>query len=364
MSQNRKPSSVIISDREPGLPYSKGLMASRVMATGLSAFRAYQVAERIEEVLLERGDPTVTSQELGQVAVAVLEEVAGQRYAKNYVRWQQVERLDVPLVILIGGATGVGKSTIATQLATRLGIVRVVATDAVREVMRAMFSDELMPSLHTSSFQAGGALRESGFQGGDRVIAGFREQTAAVSVGLNAMVNRAAMEGTSVVIEGAHMVPGFVDLEPNSGRVLAIPVVVTVEDEDVHRSHFAVRGAEASTRPTERYARGFDNIRRIQKFIRSQALSHGVPVIPNYSLDQAIAAVMDLVVERATERAPLIRDEQAAALSSRTYEPSAEIKSGNGAGAGGSDPNSNSHSHSKESSTGGAPVAESKGSTR
>jgi len=356
MSQNRKPSSVIISDREPGLPYSKGLMASRVMATGLSAFRAYQVAERIEEVLLDRGDPTVTSQELGQVAVAVLEEVAGQRYAKNYVRWQQVERLDVPLVILIGGATGVGKSTIATQLATRLGIVRVVATDAVREVMRAMFSDELMPSLHTSSFQAGGALRESGFQGGDRVIAGFREQTAAVSVGLNAFVNRAAMEGTSVVIEGAHMVPGFVELEPTSGRVLAIPVVVTVEDEEVHRSHFAVRGAESSTRPTERYARGFDNIRRIQKFIRSQALSHGVPVIPNYSLDQAIAAVMDLVVERATERAPLLLEEQGGAP--RTGEPSAGVASGNGAGveADGSD--------SKESSAGGAPVAESKGSTR
>ena len=61
----------------------------------------------------------------------------------------------MPLVILIGGATGVGKSTIATQLAHRLGIVRVVATDAaIREVMRAMLSAELMPALHVSSFQA------------------------------------------------------------------------------------------------------------------------------------------------------------------------------------------------------------------
>ena len=66
-----------------------------------------------------------------------------------------MERLDVPLVILIGGATGVGKSTIATQLAARLGIVRVVATDAIREVMRSMLSPELMPTLHTSSFHAG-----------------------------------------------------------------------------------------------------------------------------------------------------------------------------------------------------------------
>ncbi|HEY7283727.1 MAG TPA: hypothetical protein VID47_19290 [Actinomycetota bacterium] len=304
MNESRKPSSVIISDREPGLPYSKGLMASRVMATGLSAIRAYQAAERIEEVLLERGQPTVTSEELGRVAVDVIRDVAGERYAKNYVKWQRVERLDVPLVILIGGATGVGKSTIATQLATRLGIVRVVATDAVREVMRAMFSPELMPSLHTSSFQAGGMLRESGLQGGDRVIAGFREQTAAVSVGLNAFLERAALEGTSVIIEGAHVVPGFVDVDSTKGRVLAIPVVVTVEDEDVHRMHFAVRANDVMSRPAERYSKGFENIRRIQKFIRSQALSHGVPVIPNYSLDQAIAAVLDLVVERATQYAP------------------------------------------------------------
>jgi 2-phosphoglycerate kinase len=348
MSQSRKPS-VIISDREPGLPYSKGLMASRVMATGLSAFRAYQVAERIEEILLERGQPTVTSQELGQVAVAVLQEMAGDRYAKNYVKWQQVERLDVPLVILIGGATGVGKSTIATQLATRLGIVRVVATDAVREVMRAMFSDELMPSLHTSSFQAGGALRESGFQGGDRVIAGFREQTAAVSVGLNAFVHRAAIEGTSVVIEGAHMVPGFVDLESTTGRVLAIPLVVTVEDEDVHRSHFSVRATDVSSRPAERYARGFDNIRRIQKFIRSQALSHGVPVIPNYSLDQAIAAVLDLVVERATKHAAEFEDGAPVVIE----EPTVDVAGGNGTGV-----------EIHEESAGAEPVAESKGSAR
>ena len=42
--------------------------------------------------------------------------------------------------------------------------------------------------------------------------------------------------------------------------------------------------------------------------MKSQALSHGVPVLPNYSFDQAIAAVMDLVMEHATQRAAEIRD--------------------------------------------------------
>jgi hypothetical protein len=35
---------ILISDRQTGLPYSKGLMASQVMVTGLSPYRAYQVA--------------------------------------------------------------------------------------------------------------------------------------------------------------------------------------------------------------------------------------------------------------------------------------------------------------------------------
>ncbi|MBI2237657.1 MAG: hypothetical protein HYU54_03915 [Actinobacteria bacterium] len=303
MKRDVKTPHILISDREPGLPYSKGLMASQVMVTGLSPFRAYQVAEAIEEHLFERGSPSVTTEELNGLAVAVLEEVAGDRYAKNYLRWREVEALDIPLVLLIGGATGVGKSTIATQLAARLGIVRVVATDAIREVMRALFSKELMPTLHTSSFEAGDALREPPTREADRLVLGFREQTAMVAVGLDALLERAAVEGTSVIIEGAHVVPGFFDLESRRDRILAVPVVITVEDEDVHRTHFAARGTDHLSRPAPRYLTGFDNIRRVQRYIKSQALSHGVPVIPNYDFDHCLTAVIDLVMERTTERA-------------------------------------------------------------
>lgn len=290
---------IVISDREPGLPYSKGLRAAEVMVTGLPPYRAYQVAEQVEDRLRERKVTTVTKAELDELTVEVLADIAGERYATNFVRWQDVGRLDVPLVVLIGGATGVGKSTLATQLAVRLGIVRVVATDSIREVMRALFNSRLMPTLYTSSFEADAALREPPTRPADRVIVGFREQTTAVAVGIDALVERAAVEGTSVVIEGAHVVPGFFDLAPYHGRVLALPVVLTVEDEEVHRSHFVVRSADASSRPLERYQRGFANIRRVQKYIKSQALSHNVPVIPNYSLDQALAAIIDLVVEKA-----------------------------------------------------------------
>lgn len=315
----------MVSGDQPGLPYSKGLRASELMVTGLSPFGAYQVAEQVEERLLERGAASVTRSELDEVTAGVLSEVAGERYAAKYMNWQRVVKMNIPLVVLIGGTTGVGKSTIATQLAVRLGIVRVVATDAIREVMRALFAQDLMPTLYTSSFEADSALREPPPRPADRVIVGFREQTSAVSVGIRALVERAAVEGTSIVIEGAHVVPGFVDLEPYRDTVLAVPVVMTVDDEEVHRSHFVARSIDWAMRPYERYLRGFQNIRRVQKYIKSQALSHGVPIVPNYSLDQALSGLTDLVVERATE---VVRGEPASAPR-EVHESSIEMEASN-----------------------------------
>ena len=302
-----KTTHVLISDLVPGLPYSKGLMASQVMVTGLSPFRSWEVAEAIEERLHDLGVSSVTSEELSQIARTVIEDVAGDRYAKNFLRWRKVQSLDIPLVVLIGGATGVGKSTLATQLAARLGIVRVVATDAIREVMRSMLSAELMPTLHTSSFEADRVLREPPTRSSEALVLGFREQTAAVAVGLNALIERAALEGTSIVIEGAHVVPGFFETEAHVDRILAVPVVITVEDEETHRSHFVARDVGGSRR-AQRYASGFENIRRIQRYVKSQALSHGVPIITNHVFDQTLTSVIDLVMEQATARASAVAE--------------------------------------------------------
>jgi 2-phosphoglycerate kinase len=310
---------IAIIDREPGLPYSKGLMASNVMVTGLSPFRAYQIADAIEDRLLETGRTTVTSDELAEVTVDVIRDLAGERFASNYRRWREVEGLDVPLVILIGGATGVGKSTIATQLAARLGIVRVVATDAIREVMRSMLSQQLMPSLHTSTFTADRWLEDVPTRAQDALLIGFWRQTTAVAVGINALIERAALEGTSIVIEGAHVVPGFIDLESHSDRILAVPFILGVDDEDRHLMHFAAREDAIGARPARRYQTGFANIRRLQRYVTKQALSHGVPVVPNVSFDQAIAAVIDLVMERATARALELKQSTSA-----TKEPQME----------------------------------------
>ncbi|MDQ4091117.1 MAG: hypothetical protein M3163_12560 [Actinomycetota bacterium] len=295
---------VVVSDNANQLPYSKGLMASAIMATGLAPARAFGVAEVIEERLEESGAPSITREQLNDLALEVLRAEVGDRYAQSFAKWQMVQRLDIPLVILLGGATGVGKSTIATMLANRLGITRVIPTDAVREVMRSMFTAELFPTLHTSSFDAARVVRTPLPGSADPVVIGFREQTSAVSVGIDALIQRAIDEGTDLILEGAHLVPGFLDYSRFKGKAVVVPLVVIVDEADVHRSHFMQRAREARNRPSERYLDLFENIRKMQRYVRSLAMKHGVAIVPSYNLDATLSQIIDLVVSQAFEAVP------------------------------------------------------------
>lgn len=285
---------VTVRDGKAGLPYSKGLMATSVMAAGLPPPRAYHVAEVVESRLHEEGRHTISSDELRELATLVLEEEIGPRYAENYRTWQRAQDRTLPLIVLVGGTTGVGKSTVATTIANRLGIVRIVSTDAVREVLRGVFKRSIMPALHTSSFDVASVLREP-LLGLDPVLAGFRLQVEAVSVGITKIIRRAVVEGTDLIVEGAHLVPGFMEL-PSSREAIVAPVIITVDDEEIHRSHFVARANDARAMKRRRYIDHFGNIRAVQDYLKELAYENAVPVVASYSLDATVSRVMELVV--------------------------------------------------------------------
>jgi 2-phosphoglycerate kinase len=287
---------IFVAERDHGLPYSKGLTASSLMVTGLAPAQCYAVANRVEEELLALDGATVSEEELTGLTIDVLRREAGDKYAQALIKWHSIAELDMPLIILLGGATGVGKSTIATQLAGRLGITRVVSTDAVREVLRSAFTEEMFPTLYASSFEADKAVRQPIPHSGDRLIIGFREQAAAVAVGCQALIDRAIAENTDLILEGAHLVPGFLE-GIDSDRAVIVPLLVKVEDEELHRSHFYWRSRDS--RPKDRYLNGFKKIRRIQKYMESSALVRGVPAISHVDLDSTLSQIIDIVIAQA-----------------------------------------------------------------
>ncbi|MEP6908990.1 MAG: hypothetical protein ABI896_01010 [Actinomycetota bacterium] len=278
-------------------PYSKGLMARALMRVGVSAVRAYELARRVEKDLLDNKKESIAFDRVHDLAVEVLGDSEGEKAAGRLRRYRDLEELDLPIIVLIGGATGTGKSTVATEVAYRLGITRVTSTDFVRQTLRAFFSPEFMPSIHYSSFEAGKGLKSAEEEEVDPLLHGFLDQTRNVLVGVDAAIDRSLTEGWSTVLEGVHLVPGM--LAPIEDA-LVVQCVLAIESEEAHAGHFWIRDLTSDgLRPLDRYLERLSDIRYLQDYIVERAEKEDVPVIANNDREGATQAVMELVLSAA-----------------------------------------------------------------
>jgi 2-phosphoglycerate kinase len=274
-------------------------MARALTAVGVPVEQAYELARRTEADLAERQDVSVDLDRLGELAEAVLGVDAGARAVRQLRRYRDLQELDAPVILLVGGATGTGKSTVATEVAYRLGITRVTSTDFVRQTMRAFFAKEFMPSIHYSSFEAGlGLTKAEEEESGDAAILGFLDQTKNVLTGVDAALQRALDEGWSMVLEGIHLVPGMITTDLRDAIV--VQCMLAIRDEEIHRTHFWIRDTDSNgVRASDRYLDGLPEIRLIQDYLLERAARADVPVVENERQEQAVAAVMNLVLEEA-----------------------------------------------------------------
>ncbi len=279
-------------------PYSKGLMARALMRAGVGIERAYELARRIEQDLGARGVRTADIDRIQELAADVLGDTEGSLAIGRLRRYQELDELDLPLIILIGGATGTGKSTVAAEVAYRLGITRVTSTDFVRQTMRALFTPEFLPAIHYSSFDAGRALPTAQEEEIDPLLHGFLEQTRHVLVGVQAAIDRSLEEGWSMVIEGVHLVPGM--LPRLIDGAVVVECVIMIEKEETHAGHFWIRDVTSEgLRPLDKYLERLGDIRYLQDYIVERAQVEGIRVIENAEREKAIGALMELVLAAA-----------------------------------------------------------------
>ena len=273
--------------RGDGFDDARALIARWLLTAGVPPDRAWDLARELESILAAHGGDLASPVELRGLGHRLLREHVGGRTAERLRCWHEFEERDRPLVVMIGGAAGVGKSTVATQLAYRLGITRVSSTDLIRQVLRSVVPAAIAPELSRSSFELDG--------GRSRIRRGrpveFERQARQVMVGVNATIERAVAEGSPVIVEGIHLLPELVD----PGAVpqgLLVHVVLSVECQHEHGTRFRARGSE---RPADRYLAGLARIRELQDHVVASAQRVGTPVLANRHVDATVRDVLDEV---------------------------------------------------------------------
>jgi len=281
---------------ERDTPFSKGLLARSLRVTAIDYTSALEIAQKIQTKLRKDGVHEIQLDALRNIIDDELRKDIGEKAAQRYHAWREMMASGHPLVVLIGGPTGAGKSTLALELASRLEITQVVSTDTIREMLRTMFSPKLLPAVHRSSYLAGRKLRLPPGSESDEVLVGFHQQSLLVNVGVEAMIKRAIQENVNLIVNGVHIVPGFLETDDFPGACI-VKLVITVSDAEEHMQRFMKRQRTAQRREAKTYLKNFDSITRIHKYIVECAAREGMSTIDNIDTDNSVEEALTYIFE-------------------------------------------------------------------
>ena len=275
---------------------------------GLTHQQSADVMTRMRQHFLDKQVTEIRSQHIAHLTYRCLHQTPelGPQVAQRWLIWIDFLRSGRPLVLLIGGTSGCGKSTIATALANQLDIVRMQSTDMLREVMRTMISDRLLPILHTSSFSAWNALAGSAHdleRDQDLLLAeGFRAQVDLLSAATEAVVERALRERVWLILEGVHIHPSILEKIDRDTDAVIAPIMLAVLKRRDLRDRIRGRGTKVPQRRSERYLAHFDAIWQLQSYLLSEADRARIPIIVNGERDQVLRDIMRTVIDNLAQQ--------------------------------------------------------------
>ncbi len=272
-------------------------------AIGLTSEEALSIVDEVSAHLLRRNKPGVSSKYIAKITYRILRnsEDFGKKVAFRWLVWRDFIRSGRPLLFLVGGTAGCGKSTIATTLASRLEIARMQSTDMLREVMRTMIPEQVEPILHKSSYSAWQELPEDIREAEDkirRIYIGYCRQAEILSIAIKAVIHRALHERVSVIVEGVHFHPSLIKNIIEPGDALVVPVMLAVLKRKTLQSRIKGRSTDVPHRRSERYLEHFESIWNLQTFLLSEADQTGVPIISNTDRDDVFREIMLYTIDK------------------------------------------------------------------
>ncbi len=274
---------------------------------GMKSREADTVVQMMQEHLFNRNIKNITGGHLAMLTYRYLRQSSklGPAVARRWLVWHDFNNSGRELIFLIGGTAGSGKSTTANILASRLEIVRTQSTDMLREVMRTMVPEQLMPVLHQSSFTAWRGLPDQedrkGDVGEDLLIQGYRTQADLLSLAIEAVIDRATRERVSLVLEGVHLHPAFIEKLQTKTDAVVIPIMLGLLKRKHLQQRIKRRSTNVPDRGAEHYLKHFEEIWQLQSYLLSEADRTDIHITINESRDKTFAEIMRFTIATLAE---------------------------------------------------------------
>lgn len=186
-------------------------------------------------------------------------------------------------VILISGASGVGKTNVSYRLAQHFGM-GLTEVDDLNLVLKHATTPEQFPIMHLLRQQPGRWATMSD----DEKLAHIRAYAAELSPSISVVIANHLESGAPLVLEGDFILPSLIALPSHlgfaaAGRVRGVVIVESSLDQ-ITANHTS---REGTTQPARSHASW-----RYSAWLRDDATQHGVPVVEARPWDTVLERVI------------------------------------------------------------------------
>ncbi len=278
------------------VPFSAGILSRSLRACAINRSDALETAKQVHESL-QKGEATVIDHvALREIVYERLQAHCSRSAADRFLSWRRFKESGLPLIVLVGGITGTGKSTLTTELAYRLNIIRTQSTDMMREIVRCYLPATKVPTLSYSSFEAWRGLTDEGQSAPEcddtEVIRGFLSQFEVVKHGLEATIYRAVKENHDLIIDGVHVLASKLELDIARDQAIVIPLMLAVPHKKTLAKRLKHREREQPERASSRYLKQLDQIWILQSYLVMEAEAHKIPLVVNGEIEEALDEIL------------------------------------------------------------------------
>jgi len=184
-------------------------------------------------------------------------------------------------IILIGGISGSGKTTIGNTLLNLLAIDHSIGTGWIREILTTQLNKEDYPELFTHSFRP--ITNITPFEN-------FCSGTKSLLPAVKACIKRARREGTSLIIEGVYLMPDIID------ENLCDFFFLLKGKRDVEQYKKMVFGKSHNTRKI--YDADIKANVNIEKELINICKKTDTPIIPDMTVEERTTMLIEIMLEK------------------------------------------------------------------
>ncbi len=279
---------------EYSIPYPFSTLEGKLVLCGLSPKHVQSLVFEIQSLF---SGIEVSLDELYQHIESNLERRFKQDF-RSIVKYERLCRTRSvhPLIVVLEGASSTGKSMLSISLVKSITATRMLSTDTVRQLLRALMSKSEVPELYCHTYQAYN-YKQVGSDNLSPVVRGYIAQVQLMERLLRESISRCIKEGANAIVEGVHIIPGSLKRISN-----AVTEILVHPDKETHHAMFMaktkVSGLQTiSNDPTQR-EREFEAAREIQEYMSKRAMKSGVYVLHFRSYESAIKEIHGLILQR------------------------------------------------------------------